>query len=141
MALAALLAACSSSTTTNPPSTVSTHFTQTNLVSDTAAISATYIDANLLNAWGIAFGPTGKPWIASNHGSVSTIYDTTGATVLAPVSIPVPGATTGGAPSGTVYNPSSTDFGGNKFLFSTEDGTICGWASGTAATIVSDQSS
>lgn len=137
--IAGIFGACSNSTS-NPPA-VTTHFAQTNLVSDTASFSPAHIDANLLNAWGIAFSATGKPWIASNHGSVSTIYDTAGNTVLAPVTIPVPGATTGGAPSGAVFNANSTDFGGNKFLFSTEDGTICGWASGSAATIVSDQSS
>ena len=123
---------------------MTTYFAQTNLVSDTAFFGAAHLDPLLANAWGIAFGSSGKPWIAANHGNVSTIYDSNGVSspALASVTIPSPGATTGGAPSGAVFNGSSvsTDFGGNKFIFSTEDGTIVGWKSGPAATIVSDSS-
>ena len=135
-----LISGCTSSTTTTPPTTTPTYYTQTNLVSDTANFAATHTDANLVNAWGIAFGSTGKPWISSNGAHSSVIYDTTGLPVLTPVTIPVPGATTGGAPSGVIFNASTTDFGGNKFIFCTEDGAIAGWASGGAATIVSDSS-
>ncbi len=135
-----MLQACTSSTSTSPTNTTS--FAQTNLVSDTAAFAAAHTDPALANAWGIAFGGTGKPWISSNHGNVSTIYDTSGNTILAAVKIPVPGVATGGSPTGVVYNANASagDFGKNAFIFSTEDGTIAGWQGGAGALIVSDQS-
>jgi uncharacterized protein (TIGR03118 family) len=36
--------------------------------------------------------------------------------------------------TGQVYNPSSTDFGGNRFIFVSEDGTISAWKGGGTAT-------
>ena len=133
------LQSCSSSTT---PSTTPTpsNYNQINLVTDTTAFSAPFTDTNLANAWGIAFGPTGLPWISANHTASSTIYDSTGKTVRAPVSIPISGAVTGGSPTGVVYN-GTTDFGGNKFIFATEDGTIAGWKTGNFATLLVDRSS
>jgi uncharacterized protein (TIGR03118 family) len=39
------------------------------------------------------------------------------------------------APTGQVFNPTSTNFGGAVFMFATEDGTISSWMGGTAAAI------
>ncbi|MDB5087151.1 MAG: hypothetical protein JWR09_1145 [Mucilaginibacter sp.] len=114
--------------------------TQTNLAADTAGYKAARIDTNLNNAWGIAAAPGGPLWIASNHKGVSVVYDNSGNTVRQPVTIPsiTPGQT--GAPSGVVFNGTS-DFGGNKFIFASEDGIILAWSSGNSAMKVADRSS
>jgi uncharacterized protein (TIGR03118 family) len=44
-----------------------------------------------------------------------------------------------GAPTGVVFN-STTDFGGNKFIFAGEDGIIAAWSGGNAAVKVADRS-
>ncbi|HTD98763.1 MAG TPA: TIGR03118 family protein [Mucilaginibacter sp.] len=113
---------------------------QTNLVADTAGYGAAKIDTALVNAWGIAASPTGIIWISANHTALSTIYDKTGSTIRPPVTIPstTPGAA--GAPTGIIFN-STTDFGGNKFIFAGEDGIITAWASGNSAVKVADRSS
>lgn len=113
---------------------------QTNLVADTAGYNAGRIDANLLNAWGIAAAPGGPIWISANHSGLSLIYDNTGQQLRAPVTIP--SLTTGqpGAPSGMVFN-GTADFGGNKFIFASEEGIIAAWSSGDAAVKVADRSS
>src|ERR1700727_3065801 len=79
--LAAFLGACSSSTTTQPPATptISTYFTQTNLVSDIPVTpAATTIDTLLQNPWGLAMGTGDRPWMSDNSSSTSTFYDTSG---------------------------------------------------------------
>ena len=139
-----MISGCASTTSTTPatPTVTTIYLSQTNLVSDTSVFAPAHMDPALINAWGIAFSSGGKPWLSSNHGSVSTVYDTAGVLQsISPVNIPVPGAVSGGAPSGIVFNPTPADFNAAKFIFSTEDGTIAAWSSGAAATIVSDQSS
>lgn len=113
---------------------------QVNLVSDTAGFGAARIDTNLNNAWGIAAVPGGPLWISSNHKGVSVVYDKTGQALRAPATIPSITAGQMGAPSGAIFN-STADFGGNKFLFASEDGIVAGWSSGNSATIVADRSS
>jgi uncharacterized protein (TIGR03118 family) len=116
-----------------------------NLVADTAGYHAMRIDLNLNNAWGIAFGPTGAIWIASNHKGLSVVYDRNGNQLRPPVTIPFQGVPDGGSPTGTVYN-NTTGFviPGNgetsKFIFSAEDGTITAWSSGNSAFTVADRS-
>jgi uncharacterized protein (TIGR03118 family) len=119
-------------------------FSQVNLVSSSSTFPGARVDPNLINGWGMAFGPTGSAWISSEAGGVSVIYDKTGAQILAPVSIPSPTASTGGAPSGQIFN-GTTDFilpGGNtaKFIFVGTDGIISGWNTGTAAVKMVDRS-
>ncbi|HUI63621.1 MAG TPA: TIGR03118 family protein [Bacteroidota bacterium] len=119
---------------------------QVNLVSDITSIPANRVDVNLLNAWGIALTPSGIFWISANHSSLSVIYDKNGNTLRPPVNIPTSGSTTGGAPSGAVFN-GTTDFvipgtgAPAKFIFAGEDGIISAWNGGSNAIIVSDQSS
>ncbi len=115
------------------------NISQTNLVADTAGFGAARIDPDLLNAWGLARFPGGPIWIAANHSGSSTVYDTTGQTVIPPVIIPSVTPGQPGAPSGMVFN-GTTDFGGNKFLFASEEGIVLGWKSGPSAAIVADQS-
>ena len=46
-------------------------YQQHNLVSD-GTISADHKDPNLVNAWGLTFGPTTPAWVADNHSGVSS---------------------------------------------------------------------
>lgn len=109
-------------------------YQQHNLVSD-GAVPADHMDANLVNAWGIAFNPFGPVWIADNGTGVSTLYDGAGNIVPLVVDIPTPTSNSGGAVTGTVYN-GSPGFTVSKgaltgpalFLFDSEDGVISGWA-------------
>jgi uncharacterized protein (TIGR03118 family) len=99
------------------------------LVSDGAAVAAPATDASLVNAWGLVAGPTTPWWSANNGTNTSTLYTGTGSKIALTVAVP-------GAPTGTVFNASSTDFvvsqngksGAARFLFATEGGTVLGWS-------------
>jgi uncharacterized protein (TIGR03118 family) len=112
-----------------------------NLVSDVPG-AARLLDSNLVNAWGLAFGPTTPLWVSNNGTNTSTLY--TGlATAASPVTIlplvvKIPG---GGAPTGVVFNGGtnfvlSTDnkSGPARFIFAGENGEIFGWNSTGVAT-------
>jgi uncharacterized protein (TIGR03118 family) len=119
------------------------NFTQVNLVSDVTEYDAAILDSNLVNAWGIAFGPTGGVWVSATEANVSTVYDQNGNTLRPPVSIPF--GSEAGNPTGQFYNPTSSfvipSTGAvSKFVFVTENGTIAAWASGNAAVTVADRS-
>ena len=137
--LMAITCLCACNKGHNPPP-FDFDVSQTNLVADTAGFGAMRIDPKLSNAWGIAAAPGSPIWIAANHSGVSVIYDNKGNTVSPPVTIPsvTPGGT--GAPSGAIFN-STPDFGGNKFIFASEDGIILAWKSGGAAVKVANRSS
>lgn len=123
--------------------------TRTDLVSDEAAggaggaAGAMNGDAQLINAWGISFDPdpAGQTafWVSAADSGVSTIYSPEG--VPASLVVTIPAATAGGtgSPTGQVYNE-TTGFGGDKFIFATEDGLIAGWKAGTTAAIRADRS-
>ncbi len=105
--------------------------TRTDLVGDQAG--AAHTDANLVNAWGLAFNPAGPAWVAANGSGLAQVYDSTG-TMLLSVTIPAPaGATDPATPTGQIFNATATDFKGDKFILSSEDGLIVGWQTGTAA--------
>ena len=120
------------------------HYLQRNLVSDVPG-AAEILDANLVNAWGLAFGPTSPAWVADNGTDESTCIPVRSAARRWPrfrltVSIP------GGAPTGAVFN-GSTGFvvhsgassGPARFLFSSEAGTITGWNPGVPPPSTSTQ--
>ena len=119
-------------------------FTQHNFISDVAG-QGDRLDTNLVNAWGIAFGPTGPFWVADNHTGVSTLYNTAGATLPLVVNIPVPaGGQPPSSPTGIIFN-NTPDFllpSGKpaSFIFATEDGTIAAWNQGTNAILKADNS-
>jgi uncharacterized protein (TIGR03118 family) len=103
-----------------------TAFSRTDLVSDLAG--AKHQDPNLVNAWGLAFGPTGKAWISSNEEGLALIYDANGNSAGAPIMVPPPpGSTDTAAPTGQVFNGNPAAFMGDVFIIATEDGTLSGW--------------
>jgi uncharacterized protein (TIGR03118 family) len=105
-----------------------------NLVSN-GKVAAEHVDPNLVNPWGIAFSPTSPVWVADNHTGKSTLYDGDGNINSLVVTVPGVGGATG-SPTGIVFSGSLTDFmvsegassGPSRFIFSTEDGEVCGWA-------------
>jgi uncharacterized protein (TIGR03118 family) len=107
-------------------------YTQTNLVSDQAG-KAQLHDPDLVNAWGLAFGPATPAWVANNHSNNSTLYS--GGVGMSPVmKIPLTVAIPGGAPTGAVFNGSSSFMIGKGmnaapalFIFDSEAGRITAW--------------
>ncbi|MGD0962026.1 MAG: TIGR03118 family protein [Methylomonas sp.] len=112
-------------------------FNQTNLITNNPSVNPAQItDPNLVNAWGISYSPTSPFWISDNGAGVATLYSVNPATdvtakVALTVSIPGDGSVTG-----QVFNGNSADFGGDKFIFANEDGTISGWNGGTSAQVL-----
>src|SRR5262245_32378856 len=108
------------------------HYIQTNLVSDVPGL-APVTDPNLVNPWGLAASATSPWWVADNGTGVSTLYNGLGAKQALTVTIPPPtGGTPPSAPTGVVFNATSS-FGGARFIFVTEGGTIAAWSGGTLA--------
>jgi uncharacterized protein (TIGR03118 family) len=111
------------------------HYVQRHLVSDVPG-AAEFLDGDLVNAWGLAFGPTTPAWVADNGTDVSTLYS--GAVAGMPVAkVPLTVSIPGGAPTGAVFNGSSgfvvhsgASSGPARFLFSSEAGTVTGWNPG-----------
>ena len=71
-----------------------------NLVSD-GFIPADHTDTSLVNAWGIAFNPTGVWWVNAADSGISSLYDGTGApnAMLPFANIPGADGTDAGGPS------------------------------------------
>ena len=130
--LAAGVTACGGDDDDPAPPVATSPYAATVLVADAAP--ASHVDPNLVNAWGIAFNPTGFVWVANQGSSTSTLYDGNGVPQTLVVAIP---AGTAGAtrPTGIVFN-ASTDFkvtqngvtGASPFIFAGEAGTISGWS-------------
>jgi uncharacterized protein (TIGR03118 family) len=100
------------------------------LVADQAG-KAKNVDPNLVNPWGLSQAPGGPVWVSDNGTNLSTLYNrNSGLPQSLVVNIPL------GAPTGTVYAPSSLNFqvtengvsGPATFLFDTESGAIEGWS-------------
>jgi uncharacterized protein (TIGR03118 family) len=108
----------------------------TNLVTNpTSGLTAAHQDANLVNAWGIAFNPTAFSWVADNGSGKATLYDGSGNANPLVVTIPSANGTDTGTPTGIVFNGGSsfnvTKAGVSapaRFIFVSEDGVISGWA-------------
>src|SRR6185369_11150632 len=89
----------------------------------------------------------GTPWVSSQLGHVSVVYDKEGAIVRPAVNIPSPGGATGGNPTGVVFSGSATDFklsNGQpaRFIFVGVDGILSGWngAAGNNALLIKNNS-
>jgi len=114
--------------------TAAAQYRVTNLVSNQAGL-AKHQDASLVNAWGIAFAPTGPFWISDEGTGLSTVYNGTGVKQSLVVTVPGASGQLIGSPTGIVFN-STSDFvvtqnslsGAAVFLFDTLDGTISGWS-------------
>src|SRR6185437_14359646 len=100
-----------------------------NLVTDDQSVnSAQTTDPDLVNAWGISYGPTGPFWVSDNGTGVTTLYSVapaSNATIKLGLTVSIPGD---GSITGQTFNPgfSGGAFGNNLFLFVSEDGTISG---------------
>src|SRR4051812_39781970 len=114
------------------------HYTRTDLTQNAAGVSttATKLDANLVNAWGISRSSGSPWWVADNGSGKATLYDATGTPQALVVTVPPPlGEDGSSAPTGTVFNfttafsvsPNTNENKPAVFLFATEDGTISGW--------------
>ena len=120
----------SATLTVNAPSA----YSATSLVSDTAGTGALVVDPNLVNPWGVVFGPTTPAWVANNHTDTSTLYDGNGKAQPAatPLIVHLPD---GFDPTGIVFN-GGTSFavaaagktGPARFIFDGEGGMVGGWS-------------
>jgi uncharacterized protein (TIGR03118 family) len=108
-------------------------------VSDQASDHPALVDANLVNAWGLALSPTSPLWVANNGTSTATVYR--GGVNGAPVTNTGLVVTTPDAPTGQAFN--GTDgfvvtgplgSGPARFLFVTEGGDLAGWSPAADAT-------
>lgn len=114
-------------------------YRQTNLVSDQPGV-AMLQDPNLVNAWGISFGPTTPFWVSDNATGLSTLYGVTNDSSGMPhvvkrsLEVMIPGE---GNPTGQLFNGTDA-FNKDIFIFASEDGTISGWrpALGNAAEVL-----
>jgi uncharacterized protein (TIGR03118 family) len=99
-----------------------------NLVSD-GFVLAEHTNPNLVNAWGLAAGPTTPWWVADNGTDTATLFDGNGIARSLVVGVE-------GGPTGAVFNGGTqfvvTDRAGHSgpalFLFASENGTIHGWS-------------
>ncbi len=108
-------------------------YTATSLVQDTAGGAARSTDPLLVNAWGIAFGPTTPVWVANNHSESSTLYNGNGQSIPLIVNF-APAAGSFDA-TGIVYNgthdfvvSNATQSAPALFIFDGEGGMIAGWS-------------
>lgn len=102
-------------------------------------------DAEMSNAWGIAFIAGDPFWIDDEGSGVSELVDGKGKIFKSLPFVTIPSATTGmGKPTGIVANTTGQFAipGGSSafFIFATDDGTIAGWNSGASATTIVNNS-
>ncbi|HTD94078.1 MAG TPA: TIGR03118 family protein [Chitinophagaceae bacterium] len=113
-------------------------FKQVNLVANNSKYAPLTIDPTLINAFGIAWSPTGIAWVNSAGGHVSELYTSEGGIARQGVNIPTPTDSINGFPCGIVFS-SGKGFnlanGPSAFLFTSFDGVLSGWngASGNNA--------
>jgi uncharacterized protein (TIGR03118 family) len=104
-------------------------YAQRNLVSDQNG-KAEITDPNLVNAWGLAFGPTTPAWVADNGKDSATLYRGATDPMTPPSIVPLVVSIPGGAPTGQVFN-GSTGFmvrgAPALFMLSSEAGRITAW--------------
>lgn len=107
------------------------HYLQINLVADLPNV-AILQDTNLVNAWGISYGPTTPFWVSDNGTGLATLYQVTNdpasglpTVIKQGLQVSIPGD---GSVSGQIFNDVG-GFNGDLFLFVNEDGTISGWRS------------
>ncbi len=131
----------------------SSGFADSALVSNKLGVvaTATTIDANLSNPWGLVTAPGLPFWIADNNSNLATLYSGTGeiqtnaVTGSTDVGIAIPASAAGvpANPTGQVYNggsgfliPTSAGQEPALFLLDGEGGTIAAWAKDSGETAV-----
>jgi uncharacterized protein (TIGR03118 family) len=119
------------------------YFQQTNLVTDNQSITtANNTDPNLVNPWGISFGPTTPFWVSDQGGTQAgtqkaTLYNGLGVPQALVVNIPPPTSSTG--PTGQVFNNTTgfiipSDGSPAAFIFANLNGSISAWNPGLGTT-------
>ena len=122
------------------------NYEQVNLVANNGNYGAAHIDPLQINAWGLAWSPTGIAWVNSQGGHVSALYNGEGVSPRTPVNIPSPAGPATGNPTGIVFNGSADFVISNgqaaRFLFVNLDGVVSGWngAAGDNALVIADNS-
>ena len=122
------------------------NYEQVNLVANNGNYGAPNIDPLQINAWGLAWAPSGIAWVNSEDGHVSALYNGEGIAPRKPVNIPSPGGPAAGSPTGIVFNGSADFVLSNgtaaRFLFVGVDGVLSGWngAAGDNAILIKDNS-
>jgi uncharacterized protein (TIGR03118 family) len=114
-------------------------FTVNIQVSDQASDHPAVLDPLLVNAWGLALGPTSPLWVADNGSGTATVYRGTTTIINTGLVVTMPG--TDAAPTGEAFNGTG-DFvvtgplgsGPARFLFVGENGDIDGWSPAADAT-------
>jgi uncharacterized protein (TIGR03118 family) len=105
--------------------------TVTNLITNNQSVNPAQItDPNLVNPWGVSFGPTTPLWVSNEGKGVASLYSITNSDQVSIVTNPslFPVMIQGGGPTGQVFNASTTAFNGDPFLFVTLGGSVQGWA-------------
>lgn len=120
------------------------NFEQINLIANNNEYNAARVDDDFINAWGLAFAPSGVPWVNTEGTGLSYVLTPAGADLRPPVKIPSPMDSVGGAPSGIVFN-GTTGFklknnNPARFIFAGTDGVISGWNGGNLAQRILDNS-
>jgi uncharacterized protein (TIGR03118 family) len=107
-------------------------YVETPVVSDQPGV-APVTDSNLVNPWGISFGPTTPLWVANNGTSTSTLYSTNPLAAKLPLVV-----NTQPGPTGTVFNDTAEfalpDGTASNFLFAGLSGQLSAWGGGTQTT-------
>jgi uncharacterized protein (TIGR03118 family) len=119
------------------PPQLTKNFQQVNLVSSSEEYPALLTDPTLINPWGLTFNGTGAvAWPASEGTGLSQLYTYNPAipsvTRLRAIGIPTFNASTGGHPTGIVFNPTSFfkvpgTTARVNFIFAGVDGVISAW--------------
>ena len=115
-----------------PPVVAASHgYVRTDLVSDQPG-RAQLTDPNLVNAWGLSHGPDTPIWVSDNGADVSTLYRGATSPTDPITAVPLVVATPGGAPTGQVFNDTSSfrvrgTGAPALFIFAGEDGDITAW--------------
>jgi uncharacterized protein (TIGR03118 family) len=102
-------------------------YTATSLVKNTGKKG----DKQLINPWGLVYGPSAPFWLSDEGSGLSTLYDGSGNKQSLIVTVPPASGTGLGSPTGIVYNSSTgfkIDDWTSAFMFATLDGLICGWS-------------
>lgn len=106
-------------------------YVRVDLVADDDDADAENVDENLVNAWGIAYGPETPFWVANEGSGTATAYSGAGVTEFDPVRMP----TGARSVTGLVFNDGDGFEVGPanarvpaQLIFATEEGALVGWS-------------